>query len=99
MTRLNLLKGSRKKSFKHIKISTEALVLFLYFAKLYSPENNNILTNEILPLSFVAKEDIHERLKKLSLKGFFNMNFNGIELNIELIHTYKGICSVLFNRP
>ncbi|MBT4527992.1 MAG: DUF1819 family protein [Deltaproteobacteria bacterium] len=99
MTKLNLLEGARKKTFKHIKITAESLVLFLYFAKLHAPENSNILTNEILPLSFVSTGDIRDRLKKLSIKGYFDMNFNGVELNIELTHSFKGICDVLFNRP
>ena len=96
MTKLNILQGARKKSFNHIKISAESLVLFLYFAKLYQPKNSNILINEMLPLSFISKEDIQERLKKLSLKGLINMNFNGIDLNIELIHSYKGIYDALY---
>jgi len=50
-----------------------------------------------LPISFIPYEDIQDRLKKLSLKGLFNMNFNGVALNIELIHSYKGICDVLYN--
>jgi hypothetical protein len=95
-TKLNLLDKGRNKSFKHIKVSSESLVLFLYFAQLYDKENKNILTNKLLPLSFVPIEDIQERLKKLSLKGFFNMNFNGVALNIELIHSYKEICNVLY---
>jgi len=97
MTKLNFLEGGRKKSFCHIKMSTESLVLFLYFAQLYDNQNNNILENDILPLSFVASEDIQERLKKLSLKDLFCMNFNGIALNIELTHSYKGICDALYN--
>lgn len=97
MTKLNFLEGTRIKSFRHIKISTESLVLFLYFAKLYDPQANNILKNGMLPLSFVLPDDIRERLKKLSLKGFFNMNFNGVALNIELTHSYKGIYDALYN--
>jgi hypothetical protein len=97
MTKLNFLEGVRKKSFKHIKMSTESLVLFLYFSKLYDPKANNILNNEMLPLSFVAPDDILERLKKLSLKGYFNMNFNGVALSIELTHSYKGIYDALYN--
>jgi hypothetical protein len=97
MTKLNFLEGSRKKSFRHIKMSAEPLTLFLYFTKLYDPENSNVLTNDILPLSFVGTEDLQERLKKLSLKGFFNMNFNGVALNIELTHSYQGICDALYN--
>ena len=74
-------------------------VIFLYFAKLYDSGNNNILSNTLLPLSFMVTEDLKDRLKKLSMKGFFNMDFNGVALNIELTHSYKGICDVLYQQP
>ncbi len=96
MSKLGFLSSGRVKSFRHIRPSSEAQVLFLYFAKLFSPSANNILTNELLPISFLPSEDIQDRLKKLSLKGFFNMNFNGIALNIELTHSCKGICDALY---
>ena len=95
MTKLNLLEGVRKKAFRHITLSAESLVIFLYFAKIYDPDNRNILVNGMLPLSFVTAEDIQERLKRLSLKGLFEMNYNGVTVNIELTHSYKGICDAL----
>ena len=97
MTKLNFLEGVRVKSFRTIKTSAESLVLFLYFTKLYNPQISNILESKVLTLSFVSSEDLLERFKKLSLKGFFNMNFNGVVLNIELTHSFKGICDVLYN--
>lgn len=97
MSKLGFLSPGRVKSFKHTRPSSEAQVLFLYFAKLYSPSTSNILTNELLSISFIPFEDIQDRLKKLSLKGFFNMNFNGVALNIELTQSYKGVCDVLYN--
>lgn len=96
MVKLNFIESGRLKSFKHIKLSSEAQVLFLYFAKLYSPESSNILENELLPESFISLEDLKVRVKKLSLKGFFNMDYDGVKLNIELTHDYKGICDVLY---
>ena len=95
MTKLNLLEGARKKTFRHIKISAEMLMIFLYFSQIYNPDNKDILTNGLLPLSFVAPEDIQERLKKIALKGWFEMNSNGVTVNIELTHSYKGIHDVL----
>lgn len=97
MSKLGFLSTGRVKSFRHIRPSSEAQVLFLYFAKLFSPSASNILTNELLPISFIPSEDIQVRLKKLSLKGFFNMDFNGVAVNIELSHSYKGICDALYN--
>jgi hypothetical protein len=96
MTKLGFLTGARTKTFQHIKISGESLVLLLYCAQIAEPENKNILTNKMLPLSFVTLDDVQGRLKKLSIKGYFNMNFNGVALNIELVHSYKGICDVLY---
>lgn len=97
MSKLGFLSPGRVKSFRRIRPSSETQVLFLYFAKLCSPSSSNILTNELLPVSFIPSEDIQDRLKKLSMKGFFNMNFNGVALNIELTHSYKGICDALYN--
>lgn len=97
MSKLGFLSAGRVKSFKHIRPSSEAQVLFLYFAKLFSPRTSNILNNDLFPVSFISSEDIQDRLKKLSLKGYFNMNFNGVALDIELTHSYKGVCDVLYN--
>ena len=96
LTKLNFLSAGRTKSFRHIRPSSEAQVLFLYFAKLFNAKQSNLLMNEFLPLSFVPSEDRKERLKKLSLKGFFDMSFDGVALNIELTHSYKGIANVLY---
>lgn len=98
MTKLNLLDGARIKAFRHIRTSDESLMLFLYFARLHEPKNRNILKNEMLPLSFVAPEDILERLKRLSIKGFFEMSYNGVELNVDLTRSYKEISDVLYHR-
>ena len=98
LTKINFVEGVRKKSFKRILISSDLLVLFLYILKINEPENRDILSNEMFPLVFIDKSDIQERLKKLSLKDYFNMDFNGVELNIELTHSYKGVCDVLSAR-
>lgn len=97
MSKLGCVSSGRIKTFQPLRPSSEALVIFLYFAKLYAPHSGNILTNELLPISFIPVEDFHERFKKLSLKGFFYMNFNGVALNIELIHSYKGVSHVLYS--
>jgi hypothetical protein len=97
MTKLEFLSSGKVKSFRQIRPSSEAQVLFIYFAKLFSPTSPNILVNEFLPISFIPPEDVLERLKKLSMKGFFNMSFNGVALNIELTHSYKEICDALYN--
>lgn len=97
MTKFDFVSSGRVKSFNLIRPTPEALVLFLYFSNLLEPEVKNIFTNELMPASFIAKEDVYDRFKKLALKGFFNMNFNGVALNIELTHSYKDICDALYS--
>jgi hypothetical protein len=96
MSKLNFVSSGRVKSFHYIKPSSQAQVLFLYFAKLYSPDVKNLLANELLQLSFMPKDDLQDRLKKLSIKGLFDMNYNGVALNIDLTRSYKEICDVLY---
>jgi len=96
MNKLGFVEGSRVRTYRHITIADETLVLFLYFSRLYDTKKN-ILKNGFLPLAFVNSDDLLARLKKLSLKNYFDMNFNGIDLNIELRHSYSGICDVLYN--
>ena len=96
MTKFNFVSEGRVKSLNHIRPSAEGVVLFLYFANLFAPHVKNILDNEMLSASFIATEHIQERLKKLSLKGFFEMSYNGIALNVELTHSHKEICNVLY---
>jgi hypothetical protein len=97
MTKLEFLSSGKIKSFRQIRPSSEAQVLFLYFAKLFSPTVPNIFGNEFLSISFIPQEDVLERLKKLSMKGIFNMSFNGVALNIELTKSYKEICDALYH--
>ncbi|MCJ8311753.1 MAG: DUF1819 family protein [Saccharospirillaceae bacterium] len=98
LTKINFVEGARKKTFKRILMSSDLLVLFLYILKINETENRDIYSNEFFPLVFIDKSDIQERLKKISLKGYFNMDFNGVELNIELTHSFKGICDVICTR-
>lgn len=97
MTKLRLLEGARIKSFHHIRLPDESLVLFLYFADLHEPQNRNILKNEFFPLCFVSREEILDRLKEISLKGYFEMSYDGVDLNVDLTTSYQRICDALYN--
>lgn len=97
MTKFDFVSSGRVKSFNHIRPTPEALVLFLYFSNLFSPEVKNVFENKLLPASFIATEDLQDRLKKLSMKGLFDMSFNGVALNIELTYSHKDICNALYS--
>ena len=97
MTKLGFVSSGRIKSFEPIRMSQEAQTLFLYFTKALSPNTSNLYSSEILPLLFIPQEDLLHRLKKLSSKGLFNISFNGVTLNVELIHPQTEICDVLYH--
>jgi hypothetical protein len=97
LKKLDLIDGAQKKRFKHVQISNEALVIFIHLLKAIDPSGSDILKNKYITLSMVSPESFYERVKQLAKKDFFNMNFNGVALRIEPIHTNKGIADVLFN--
>lgn len=97
MSKMDFLSTGRIKSFRYIRPSSEAQVLFMYFAKLYAAGGNDILSNGLLPLSFIPREDFHSKAKKLSLRGYLNMTYDGVSLNIDLKHSYARICDVIYN--
>ena len=97
LKKLNLIEGRQKKTFKHIQVSNDALVIFLHLLKAIDPAGSDILKNKYLSLSMVSLNSFGERVKQLAKKDLINMSFNGVALKIETIHTNKGIGNVLFN--
>jgi hypothetical protein len=97
LKKLDLIDGKQKKTFKHIQVSNEALVIFLHLLKTIDTDATDILTSKYVTLSLISKENFTERVKQLAKKEFFNMSFNGVALKVEIIDTNKGIADVLFN--
>ena len=96
MSKLNLLSGGRTKSFHAIRLSGEAITIFLYLSSIHQPEQRNILAHELVPLCFIPPDDLAARLKKLSTRGAFAMEFNGVALNIDLTLPYGELPHVLY---
>ena len=99
MSKLNLISGGRTKSFHPIRLSGEALTIFIYLCKIHQPEQRNILAHELTPLCFISPDDLAARLKKLSTRGAFTMELNGVALNIDLTLPYGELPYVLYRRP
>lgn len=97
LSKLNIMSGKRDRCFNYISLTTEELVLFVYFAKLYNQTSSNFLNNPFIELSFIPKEGLGNRLKKLASKEYFNFASDGQSVNIEFKYNYKGIYSELFN--
>lgn len=91
LKKLNLVDGTSKKTFKHIQLSNEELLIFIYFVKILEPENPNILTSKYIDFSFVPKDSFLNKVKQLAKKDLFEMSYNGEQLKIELNKPYQGI--------
>ena len=97
LTKLGFLEGAQKKFFSTIPISTEAIITFLYLARTANPGQRNLLKNSFLKLSMIPKDDLVTRLKRLSMKGLFEMDYNGVDLNLELTLEAGEVANVLYH--
>ncbi|HUX56889.1 MAG TPA: BrxA family protein [Bacteroidales bacterium] len=98
LKRLHLLEGSRKKKYRYIRVSDELLAVFIYFLSLRADRESNILIDEFIPFSFVSKDSLIERLKKLGKKDLIRMNYSGTAVNIEPSFNINNIVNVIFRR-
>lgn len=96
LTKLNFLAGSRNKTFVPMRLSGEALTLFLYLARVHQPESRNLLNNDLLPLCFLSPPDLIERLKKLCQNGTFSIECVGSALNYDLLTPFADLPHVLY---
>ena len=99
LRKLDLLDGKQKKLLKHVQVSDKALVIYLYIMKSCYPELSNILKSDFLIFSFLTPQRFSEQVKKTAQKGWFEMTYNGSNLNIETTINYNQLTYVLFGRP
>jgi len=99
LRKLDLLDGKQKKLFKHILISDSILVIYLFIWKACYPEESNLLKSNFLIFSFITKDQLVDRIKKIAQKGWFEMTYTGTNLNIEPTINNNQLAHVLFGRP
>ena len=99
LRKLDLLDGKQKKQLKHVHVSDKALVIYLYIMKSCFPELSNILKSDFLIFSFLTPQRFSEQIKKTAQKGWFEMTYNGTNLNIDTTINYNQLAYVLFGRP
>jgi hypothetical protein len=58
----------------------------------------NVLNDEFLNFSFIAKESIIERLKRIGKKDWMKMNFTGTGITIEPLFDINNLANVIFRR-
>lgn len=98
LKKLGLLEGGQKKNFIFVSISDEMLALFVHLYKLNQPGDNNIMDDEFFIFSFVSKESLLDRMKRLGKKGLIRMNYTGTALRVEGVFEPNDIIHGIFGR-
>ena len=98
LRKLNLLEGKQKKYIKHVQLSDTDLVVYLYILKACYPQTSNVLTSDFLDFSFMTAKGLNERVKKIAQKGWFEMTYTGMNLNIEPTISYNQLSHAIFGR-
>ncbi len=83
LKKLHLLEGTQKKSFCFIGMSDELLAVFVHLYDLIDIADPIILKEDFLKFSFVSKESVLERFKKIGKKDWIKMNYSGATLKLE----------------
>lgn len=87
LKKLDLVEGSSKKTFKHIQISNEALLVFIELALAVEPDLGDFFKSKYFTLIFMSKESFLERTKELAMKDLIELSYNGVTLKLESKNT------------
>ncbi len=98
LKKLNLVEGNQKKKFTLIRVSDELLTVFIYLIDLLENRKGNFLEDDFLGFTFVSKENILERLKRIGKKDWIKLNYNGVTLQVEPVFNNNNIIDGIFRR-
>lgn len=98
LKKLHLLEGNQKKRFCHVKISDELLAVFIHLIGLLESKKSNFLEDELIAFTFISKDSILERLKKIGKKDWIKMNYTGTSLNVEASFNTNNIINGIYRR-
>ena len=98
LKKLHLLEGNQKKRFCNVKISDELLAVFIHLISLLESKKSNFLEDELIAFTFISKDSILERLKKIGKKDWIKMNYTGTSLNVEASFNTNNIINGIYRR-
>lgn len=98
LKKLDLVKGTVKKEFKHIIPEDETIVYMIYLIHSLGDNNFDILKNPHISFLMLSQQNLIERLKKIALSDFFNISTLGYDLEINLKYSYEEIVDVIAER-
>ena len=98
LKKLNLVEGNQKKKFKLIRVSDELLAVFVHLIDLIENRKANFFEDDFLGFTFISKENILDRLKRIGKKDWIKLNFNGLALEVEPVFNNNNIIDGIFRR-
>jgi len=98
LKKLNLVEGNQKKKFTLIRVSDELLTVFIHLIDLLENRKGNFLEDDFLGFTFISKENILERLKRIGKKDWIKLNYNGVTLQVEPVFNNNNIIDGIFRR-
>lgn len=98
LKKLHLLEGHQKKRYCHIKITDELLAVFIHMIGLLESKKFNFLEDELIAFTFISKDSILDRLKKIGKKDWIKMNYTGTSLNVEASFNTNNIINGIYRR-
>ena len=98
LKKLKLLEGNQKKKFTLIRVSDELLAVFIHLIDLLENRKGNFLEDDFLGFTFISKDNILDRLKRIGKKDWVKLNFNGVALQVEPVFNNNNIIDGIFRR-
>lgn len=98
LKKIHLLEGVKKKTYRHTIITDELLAVFIHLINLLGDRKSNFLEDELMAFTFISKDSILERLKKIGKKDWIKMNYTGTSLNIEPTFNKNNIINGIYGR-
>ena len=94
LKKFNLIKGGLEKTITTPYVGDKEIVLFVYWL-LTVEDKPNLLENSWLQYGFLEKEAFTQQIMQKKFMKYFNLQYSGNNLKIELILSYKELYSEL----
>ena len=98
LKKFKLLEGNKIKKFTLIRVSDELLAVFIHIIDLLENRKVNFLEDDLLGFTFISKENILDRLKRIGKKDWVKLNFNGVAIQVEPVFNNNNIIDGIFRR-
>ena len=98
LKKIDWLKGRIKKEFTRITPDDATLIYLVYLLKALNEPEPNLLKHPYTPLMMIGEETLIERVKNLSLEGFWTAETLGYDLKVDLSYRYEEIVDAILER-